>query len=44
LDEGLAEIRVLTSDTLVAYAAKAGSTAADGTASNSPYTAALVKH
>ena len=31
-------------ETLVAYAAKAGSTAADGTGSNSPFTTALLKH
>lgn len=38
---GLAEVRVLTSDTLIALAAKAGSTAADGEGANSPYTTAL---
>jgi branched-chain amino acid transport system substrate-binding protein len=31
-------------DTLVAYAAKAGSTALDGTGPNSPFTTALLKH
>jgi len=31
-------------DTLVAYAAKAGSTALDGTGANSPFTTALLKH
>jgi uncharacterized caspase-like protein len=30
IGRGLAEVRVLTSDTLIAFAAKAGSTAADG--------------
>src|SRR2546430_5304967 len=44
IGRGLAEVRVLTSDTLIAFAAKAGSTAADGEGSNSPYTLALVKH
>ena len=32
------------SDTLIAYAAKAGSTALDGDGANSPFTTALVKH
>ena len=41
---GLAEISVETRDTLIAYAAKAGSTASDGEGLNSPYTAALVRH
>jgi uncharacterized caspase-like protein len=41
---GLAKVEVLTSDTLVAYAAKAGSTASDGSGSNSPYTLALLNH
>ena len=44
IGRGLAEVRVLTSDTLIAFAAKAGSTAADGEGRNSPYTTALVKH
>jgi hypothetical protein len=44
IGRGLAKIDVLTSDTLIAFAAKAGSTAADGEAANSPYTSALVKH
>lgn len=44
IGRGLAKVDVLTSDTLVAYAARAGSTAADGEGSNSPYTAGLVKH
>ena len=39
LDEGL-----LGDETLVAYAAAAGTTAADGTGRNSPYTAALLAH
>ena len=41
---GLAKVENLASDTLIAYAAKAGSTAADGEETNSPYTTALVKH
>lgn len=41
---GLARVEVLTSDTLVAYAAKAGSTASDGSGTNSPYTLALLNH
>jgi uncharacterized caspase-like protein len=41
---GLAKVEVLTSDTLVAYAAKAGSTASDGSGTNSPYTLALLNH
>lgn len=44
IGRGLAKIDVLTSDTLIAFAAKAGSTAADGETANSPYTSALVKH
>jgi hypothetical protein len=41
---GLARVEVMGSDTLIAFAAKHGSTAADGETANSPYTAALVKH
>jgi hypothetical protein len=44
IGRGLAEVRVLTADTLIAFAAKAGSTAADGEGTNSPYTLALAKH
>ncbi len=44
IGRGLARVEILSSDTLVAFAAKAGSTAADGDAANSPYTTALVKH
>ena len=44
IGRGLAQVDVLSSDTLVAFAAKAGSTAEDGNGANSPYTAALVKH
>jgi uncharacterized caspase-like protein len=41
---GLATVEPATGSTLVAYAAKAGSVAADGTGRNSPFTAALLKH
>jgi uncharacterized caspase-like protein len=41
---GLAKVDVLTIDTLIAFAAKAGSTAEDGAGANSPFTSALVKH
>jgi len=44
IGRGLAKVEVLTSDTLFAYAARAGSTAEDGQGSNSPYTTALVRH
>jgi hypothetical protein len=44
IGRGLAQVDVLSSDTLVAFAAKAGSTAEDGNGTNSPYTIALVKH
>lgn len=44
IGRGLAPVEVTTTDTLFAYAAKAGSTAADGEGANSPYTSALIKH
>ena len=44
IGRGLAKIEDLTSDTLVAYAARAGSFADDGAGENSPYTAALIKY
>ena len=44
IDRGLAKIDVVSPNTLVAFAAKAGSTAADGNTKNSPFTAALVKY
>jgi hypothetical protein len=44
IGRGLAKVDDLTSDTLIAFAAKAGSTAADGIGANSPCTTALVKH
>jgi hypothetical protein len=44
INRGLARIEPATSNTLVAFAAKAGSTASDGNSKNSPYAAALVKY
>jgi len=44
IGRGLARIEPSTSNTLVAFAAKAGSTAADGDGSNSPFTMALLKN
>ena len=44
IGRGLARVEVISSDTLIAFAAKAGSTASDGGGTNSPYTSALVKH
>ena len=44
VNNGLAKIELTLSDTMVAYAAKAGSTAEDGNGGNSPFTAALLKH
>jgi uncharacterized caspase-like protein len=44
IGRGLAKIEPTMSDTLIAFAAKAGSTAADGEGNNSPFTIALVKH
>ena len=44
IGRGLARIDPATSDMLIAFAAKAGSIAADGTGGNSPFTSALVKH
>jgi uncharacterized caspase-like protein len=41
---GLARIEPASSNTLVAFAARAGSTAVDGSGSNSPFTAAVVKY
>jgi hypothetical protein len=41
---GLAKTEPTLSDTLIAYAAKAGSTADDGDAQNSPFAAALIKN
>ncbi|MCP3368488.1 caspase family protein [Bradyrhizobium cajani] len=44
ISRGLARIEPATPNTLVAFAAKAGSTASDGGSKNSPYAAALVKY
>jgi uncharacterized caspase-like protein len=44
ISRGLARIEPATSNTLVAFAAKAGSTASDGNSKNSPYATALVKY
>lgn len=41
---GLAKIEPTVSDTLIAFAAKAGSVALDGDNSNSPFTTALLEH
>ena len=41
---GLAKIEEVSADTLVAYAAKAGSVSYDGDGVNSPYATALLKH
>ncbi len=44
LGRGLAKVEPTIANTLVAFAAREGSTAADGDAKNSPFTAALLKH
>ena len=41
---GLAKMEPTLGDTLIAYAAKAGSTADDGEGQNSPFATALIKH
>ena len=41
---GLTKIEDVSADTLVAYAAKAGSVSYDGDGANSPYATALIKH
>jgi len=41
---GLAKIEEVSADTLVAYAAKAGSVSFDGDGVNSPYATALIRH
>jgi formylglycine-generating enzyme required for sulfatase activity len=43
-DRGLAKVEPVGPNTLVAFAAKAGSTADDGNLAHSPFTAALVKY
>jgi hypothetical protein len=44
IGRGLAKVEPNSPNTLIAFAAKAGSTASDGDSSNSPFTAALVKY
>jgi uncharacterized caspase-like protein len=44
VSRGLARIEPTTSNTLVAFAAKAGLVALDGNSQNSPYTASLIRH
>lgn len=44
IGRGLARVEPTSSDTLIAFAAKAGMTAADGSQVHSPFTAALLKH
>src|SRR5471032_2576325 len=44
IGRGLAKIEPTSPNTLIAYAAKAGSTASDGDSKNSPFTSALVKY
>src|SRR5215218_6750458 len=44
ISRGLARVEPTVSNTLIAFAAKAGLTALDGNSKNSPYAAALVKY
>jgi len=44
IGRGLAKVEPASPNTLIAYSAKAGSTALDGDSNNSPFTAALVNH
>jgi hypothetical protein len=44
VSSGLGKVEPSSTDTLIAYAAKAGSTAEDGEREHSPFTAALLKH
>jgi uncharacterized caspase-like protein len=44
IGRGLAKIEPTTSDTLIAFAAKAGAVASDGDGQNSPFTTALLNH
>ncbi len=44
IGRGLAKIEPTSPNTLIAYSAKAGSTALDGDAKNSPFTTALARH
>jgi TPR repeat protein len=43
VDRGLARVEPANTDTLIAFAAKAGTVASDGDDANSPFTASLVK-
>lgn len=43
IDRGLGKVEPTGPNTLIAYAAKAGSTASDGNGANSPFTTALLK-
>lgn len=44
ISRGLAQIEPVNADTLIAFAAKAGTVAQDGAGSNSPYSLAIAKH
>ncbi len=44
IGRGLAKVEPQSTGTLIAYAAKAGTTATDGVGNNSPFTSALAKH
>ena len=44
IGQGLAKVEPTSPNTLIAYSAKAGSTALDGDSKNSPFTTALVRH
>lgn len=44
IGRGLAKVEPTTPNTMIAFAAKAGSTASDGDSRNSPFAAALVEH
>jgi uncharacterized caspase-like protein len=44
IGRGLAKVEPTSPNTLIAFAAKAGSIASDGDGKNSPFTAALLKH
>jgi uncharacterized caspase-like protein len=44
IGQGLAKVEPTSPNVLIAYSAKAGSTAADGDGKNSPFTAALAQH
>src|SRR5205814_7521015 len=44
IGRGLAKVEPSSPNTMIAFAAKAGSTASDGDSRNSPFAAALVNH